>query len=139
MPASFRKKNTRLRGSHTHGWGMRKKHRGAGSRGGKGQAGYLKHKKSWMIKNDPTHFGRVGFKMPDAGRFEVKAISLRDLDVLARRNGKKEIDVSEFGYAKVLSSGHLTQPLTVKADFVVERARAKIEKAGGKVITKEAK
>ena len=34
-----RKKNTRQRGSHTHGWGAKKKHRGAGNRGGRGNAG----------------------------------------------------------------------------------------------------
>jgi large subunit ribosomal protein L15 len=38
----FKKKSTkasRMRGSHTHGWGHKKKHRGSGNRGGFGLAG----------------------------------------------------------------------------------------------------
>ena len=34
-----RSKNSRQRGSKTHGWGAMKKHRGAGHRGGRGAAG----------------------------------------------------------------------------------------------------
>ena len=33
------KKVRKFRGSHTHGYGSKKKHRGAGSRGGRGMAG----------------------------------------------------------------------------------------------------
>ncbi len=33
------KKNKRQRGLSSHGWGHKKKHRGAGNRGGKGMAG----------------------------------------------------------------------------------------------------
>ena len=39
MTVNKRKKNSRQRGSHTHGWGAMKKHRGAGNRGGRGAAG----------------------------------------------------------------------------------------------------
>ena len=73
MVVRFRKKVRRMRGSHTHGWGAKKKHRGAGSRGGRGQAGMLKHKKSWMLKNDPHHFGERGFKIPTEVRNTEKA------------------------------------------------------------------
>lgn len=132
MPASFRKKSSRMRGSKSHGWGGKKKHRGGGSRGGRGCAGMLKHKKSWMIKYDPEHFGRKGFTVPDKVR--IKAITLRDIDTLAKKEGKKEIDVSEYGYQKVLSTGRLTLPLIIRADKIVEKAKAKIEEAKGKAI-----
>ena len=56
------------------------------------------------------------------------------MDILARKNNKTEIDISEFGYDKILSTGRLTQPLTIKAKKVVERAKQKIEEAGGKVL-----
>lgn len=126
------KKNRRQRGSKTHGWGSKKKHRGGGSQGGKGQSGLLKHKKSWMIKNEPEHFGKTGFNIPYPRR--EKAISLRYIDTLAKRQNKKEINVSELGYDKVLGTGKLTQPLTIKASKFVERAKQKIEKAGGKYV-----
>ena len=65
------KKIRKKRGSRTCGYGITKKHRGAGSRGGRGKAGLLKHKKTWMIKYDPDHFGKKGFKVP------VKAKNIR--------------------------------------------------------------
>ncbi len=132
MPARFKKKNRRQRGSKTHGWGSKKKHRGGGSRGGKGQSGLMKHKKSWMIKYDPNHFGKVGFTIPYSRK--EKAITLKEIDVLARQQNKNEINVSELGYDKVLGSGRLTQPLTIKASKFVEKAKQKIEQAGGKYI-----
>ena len=128
------KKIRKKRGSRTCGYGMSKKHRGGGSRGGRGKAGMLKHKKTWMIKYDPDHFGKKGFKVPVKAKNVTKAITLRDLDALAKKLNKTEIDVSEFGYEKILSKGFLTQPLTIKAKKIVDRARQKIEESGGKVV-----
>jgi large subunit ribosomal protein L15 len=135
MVVRFRTKASRMRGSKTHGWGMKKKHRGAGSRGGRGRAGLLKYKKSWIIRYEPERLtGKVGFKIPTEVKEEVKAITLKDLDVLARKLNKTEIDVSELGYDKVLSTGKLTRALTIKAKKIVEKAKQRIEKAGGKAI-----
>jgi len=134
MVVRFRKKVRRMRGSKTHGWGAKKKHRGAGSRGGRGQAGMLKHKKSWMLKYEPNHFGNIGFKIPVEAQKNVKAITLKDLDILAKKLNKTELDVSELGFDKVLSTGKLTQALTIKAKKFVENAKKKIEEAGGKAI-----
>lgn len=128
MTARFRKKIRTQRGRGS-GWGSKKKHRGGGSQGGKGMAGLMKHKKSWMIKNDPDHFGRVGFKIHY--KKEIRAINLRDLDAIALKTNKKEINVSELGYDKVLSTGRVTQPLKIKARVIVESAKKKIEEAGG--------
>ncbi len=137
MVVRFRNKVRRMRGSRTHGWGSKKKHRGGGSKGGKGMSGLMKHKKSWMIKYDPQHFGRVGFKLPQPlamKRQSLKAITLKDLDRLAKRTHVKEIDVSKLGFYKVLSTGKLTEPLTIKAKRFAERAKEKIEEIGGKAI-----
>jgi len=134
MVVRFRKKVRRMRGSHTHGWGAKKKHRGAGSQGGRGQAGMMKHKKSWMLVNEPNHFGEKGFKIPLEVKNKLKAITLKDLDILAKRLNKTEINLSELGYDKVLSNGKITQALTIKAKKFVEKAKQKIEAAGGKAI-----
>jgi large subunit ribosomal protein L15 len=134
MVVRRRKKVRRMRGSKTHGWGSKKKHRGKGSKGGKGQAGLKKHKKSWMIKYEPHHFGKFGFKIPPKVKKEINAITLKDIDILAKNLNKTEIDISEFGYDKVLSTGKLTQPLTIKARKFVEKAKRRIEAAGGKAI-----
>ncbi len=124
----FRKKIKRQRGSKTHGWGAKKKHRGAGSRGGRGQAGLMKHKKSWMIKNDPEHFGKTGFKGPK--REKPPAINLLQLSNISG----DEIDLEKLGYKKLLSTGKVTRAVTVKVERATQRAIEKIERAGGKVI-----
>jgi large subunit ribosomal protein L15 len=94
----------------------------------------MKHKKSWMLVNDPHHFGKIGFKVPLEVKNKVNAITLKDLDILARKLNKNELDVSELGFDKVLSNGKLTQALTIKAKKFVEKAKQKIEAAGGKAI-----
>lgn len=134
MVVRKRKKVRKLRGSRTYGWGSHKKHRGGGSRGGRGMAGLKKHKKSWMLKYKPDHFGKRGFKVPIKAKKKIKAINLKDIDILAKRLNKTEINLSELGYQKVLSIGKLTQPLTIKAKKFVKKAKEKIETAGGKAI-----
>jgi large subunit ribosomal protein L15 len=59
-----RSKQSRNRGSHTHGGGSMKKRRGAGSRGGKGKAGSGKRgdAKKPMYWKDKNYFGKKGFK-----------------------------------------------------------------------------
>ena len=63
MTVNKRKKNSRQRGSQTHGWGAKKKHRSFGNRGGKGMAGSGKRadsKKPSLWKE--RYFGKIGFK-----------------------------------------------------------------------------
>lgn len=134
MVVHRRKKILKKRGTRTCGQGSHKKHRGAGSRGGRGMAGLKKHKKSWMIRYEPNHFGKRGFKIPPRAKKEIKIITLRDIDTLAKKLNKTEINLSEFGYDKVLSTGKITQALTIKAKKFVEKAKQKIENAGGKAI-----
>jgi len=134
MVVHRRKKILKKRGSRTQGYGSHKKHRGGGSRGGRGKAGRKKHKKSWVMRYQPDYFGKRGFKIPPKAKKEIKAITLRDVDILAKKLNKNEINLSELGYDKVLSTGNLTQPLTIKAKKFVEKAKQKIESMGGKAI-----
>jgi len=130
-----RKKVVKQRGSKTHGYGSKKKHRGAGSRGGRGMAGGGKQKKFWMIKNMPGHIGRRGFKTLRERKVSAgkpKAINLRDIEMLAA--GAKELDISKLGYGKVLSAGTISGPVTIKAESFSKAAKEKIEKAGGKAV-----
>ena len=133
MTTRRKKKVTKQRGSKTHGWGSKKKHRGAGSRGGRGRAGLMKHKKSWMVSNDPKHFGRAGFTIPEHTR--VKAINLRDVAIISQRLGLKEFDASLYGFEKILSNGNLSlNGLLIKAKKFSAKIKEKIEKLGGKVV-----
>ena len=128
------RKIRKMRGTRTCGHGSHKKNRGAGSRGGRGRSGMTKQKKSWAIKYEPDYFGKKGFTIPAKAQREVRAITLRNIDIIAKKLNKNEIDLSELGYDKVLSTGNLTQPLIIKAKKFVERAKQKIESSGGKAI-----
>jgi large subunit ribosomal protein L15 len=130
------RKIRKKRGSRTCGKGSHKKHRGAGSRGGKGFAGTHKHKMTWVIKHAPNHFGRYGFKLPPEVKREIKTINVGELEELVDEHGVKKgkkivLDLASLGYDKVLGKGTVTKPLVVKAGSFTERALEKIESAGG--------
>ena len=127
------KKHRRFRGRRTY-HGCHKKARGGGSRGGRGQAGLHKHKWSYTIKYDPEHFGKTGFKRPQAVLKKIRSINLKHLDKIAREKNLDKINVLELGYGKVLGTGKLTRPLTVEAKFFSKYAIKKLEKAGGKAV-----
>ena len=126
-------KKKRRRGERTY-HGSHKKWRGGGSRGGRGQAGGHKHKYSYIVKYDPEHFGKTGFKRPEQIVKNIRTINLKDLEKIAIKQNKKEIDVKEFGFEKVLGAGKISSSLTVKAKSFSKSAIKKIEEAGGKAI-----
>ncbi|MBN2202582.1 MAG: uL15 family ribosomal protein [Candidatus Aenigmarchaeota archaeon] len=128
------KKIRKQRATRTCGYGSTKKHRGKGSRGGRGKAGLHKQKKTWMVVNDPNHYGKKGFIINDEAKNVVMSVTVRELDVIARNMKKTEINVSELGFDKVISKGKLTQPLTITVSKITAKAKQKIEESGGKVI-----
>jgi large subunit ribosomal protein L15 len=137
-------KGRKKRGLHTY-HGAKKKWRGAGSRGGRGRAGRMKHKKSLAVKErqrirgDSLHKrqgNKFGFKIPqDVIRaHQINAINLRDVDILAAKLGLKEINLADYGFHKVLSGGRITRPLTIKAHKFSQKAKEEIESIGGKAV-----
>ncbi|RLG83751.1 MAG: 50S ribosomal protein L15 [Thermoprotei archaeon] len=145
MVVRRRKKSRKLRGrTRTMGWGRIGQHRKSGSRGGFGLVGFHKHKWTWTIKYAPYWFGKHGFTQPPAIVAEINAVNVGELDEIARdmlRQGiaKKEdnkivIDVSVLGFNKVLGRGKITLPLKVVTPAITEKAREKIEAAGGEVV-----
>ena len=126
-----RKKVVKLRGSSTHGYGSKKKHRGAGSRGGRGFAGSKKQKKTWIIRHKRDHIGKYGFKSLRTRKLKAspRTINIKDLPP------GNEIDLAQLGYDKLLGRGVIQRPVTVKAAAFSKKAREKIEKAQGQAIT----
>lgn len=118
--------------------------RGAGHRGGRGNSGLHKHMWSWVVKYDPQHFGKYGFKRPQKAVFKFQAVNLDFLDEKAQElvnngqateeGGKIVIDVTEMGYNKVLGRGKLTQALVIKSPLFSQSALRKIEEAGGEAV-----
>jgi large subunit ribosomal protein L15 len=118
--------------------------RGAGHRGGRGNSGLHKHMWSWVVKYDPQHFGKYGFKRPQKTVFKFQPVNLDYLDEKAQElvkngqaieeGGKIVIDVTEMGYNKVLGRGKLTQSLVIKSPLFSQSALRKIEEAGGEAV-----
>ncbi|HUI86711.1 MAG TPA: uL15 family ribosomal protein [Nitrososphaerales archaeon] len=134
MPTRVRKVR-RLRGSRTHGYGQIGQHRHSGKQGGHGNAGLHKHKWSWLILNDPDHFGRDPFRPPSYYQKPSRVANVGDLDEMAK--GAADLDLATLGIGKLLGGGKISGAYQVKVDLFTKRAQAKIEAAGGKIVVEE--
>ncbi len=140
MPHKKRKVR-KMRGSRTHGYGQVGQHRKAGGRGGRGEAGYHKHKWTYTVTKEPNHFVRHGFSPPT--RQPINAVNVGELNegiesLLANKQAKKTkkgtaIDLTQLGYDKLLGKGKVSHPLIVRVESSSKSAAEKIEKAGGQI------
>ena len=119
-----KRKIDRLRGTRTHGHGNTKNARGSGCTGGKGRGGSTKHKFTKYY----VDFGKRVFLKPKA---KLKTITLEALSGMIL--DKKEINLKELGYDKILGKGNINKPVIFKNALATEIAKEKIEKAGGKI------
>ncbi|MDA4115950.1 MAG: 50S ribosomal protein L15 [Thaumarchaeota archaeon] len=126
------------RGSRTHGYGQIGQHRHSGKQGGHGNAGLHKHKWSWLTINDPDHFGRDPFKPPSWHKVS-KWANVGDLSSFAEdgqsKGGTVVIDLDAKGVEKLLGAGDVTRAFNVKVSSYTERAKQKLEEAGGKILS----
>jgi large subunit ribosomal protein L15 len=118
----------------THGRG-RKGGRGAGLRGGRGNAGLHKHKFMHMLKYMPDHFGVHGFKRPKGVTKKNKTINIGELE--KKFPGKNNIDLEKEGFDKLLGGGVVSTKLTIKVNSASEKAIEKIKEKGGEIILPE--
>ncbi len=144
MVVKKRKKVNRYRGHTTHGGGHRKKRRGAGSRGGRGNAGSGKragHMKQGIV------LGGHGFT--SKSRSIVKAVNLtyftpaRLEQLVAEGKAHKEkgyysVDLAELGYTKLLGTGAPSMKLKLTVQSCSAGAAEKVKAAGGEVIITKA-
>jgi len=132
-----RKKNSRIRGAKTCGWGFRQKHKGHGNKGGIGKAGTGKradHKKVFIKKSDKknVYFGKQGSTSRGTAKKKYDKINLRE--IRANFSGNK-IDLSKH---KILGDGDGFKA-EIKAKAATQSAIEKMEKAGGKILLPEEK
>jgi large subunit ribosomal protein L15 len=133
-----RQKRKKL-GNKLFGKGDRKNARGSGNRGGRGNAGMCKHKGTWAAKYAPGYFGKHGFANPT--RKEMPIVHLYEINqkaVLGSLEKKGDKHCFEFK-GKVLATGAVTQPLTIKAYSWSKRVEDKLKLAGGTIEKLEAK
>lgn len=136
-------KKKRQRGSRTHGGGSHKNRRGAGHRGGRGNAGRDKHE-----QHNYGPLGKHGFTRPEDAQDDVVTVNVGTIDedilLYVAEGTAEETDdgyrvdareVVEDGFdadvVKVLGSGQVHTALTVVADAFSASARERIEAAGG--------
>ncbi len=145
MTVNKRKKAVKMRGSHTHGGGAKKKRRGAGNRGGKGMAGSGKRadqKKPTIFKlYGNTYFGKSGFHRPQKVTKKIKAINLSELvskldkytqlNLVSKDKDFYVIDLEKLGFQKLLGGGGVSVKLKIKAKQFSKGAIEKIEESGG--------
>jgi len=133
MVVRKRKKDTRQRGSYTHGWGSKKKHRGAGHRGGRGFAGVGKRgasKKTKYLAVGIQPLGKSGM-IKIRNKFDDKTINIGELE--KKFPDQKEIDLTALGYDKLLGTGKLSKKINIKVSKISKRAKEKLEALGVKL------
>ena len=130
-----------MRSGRTRGRGH-KKGRGAGLRGGRGNAGSHKTKRV-MYERVGRVWGRSGFTRPPAVVSATTILNLKLLeesldrwvaDGSATKKGKQiSVDLNALGFDKLLATGELTRACTITVSAASARAIQKVEAAGGEV------
>ncbi|MBV18453.1 MAG: 50S ribosomal protein L15 [Euryarchaeota archaeon] len=105
--------------------------RGAGKRGGRGNAGMNKHRVMTRIKYMPNHWGMHGFNRDPSLRNVSVTVNVGQLEEMAA--GADSIDLTELGIDKLLGSGRVSSALSVTVESASAKAVEKIEAAGGSV------
>ncbi|WVZ60029.1 hypothetical protein U9M48_010101 [Paspalum notatum var. saurae] len=138
------KKNRKKRGHVSAGHGRIGKHRK--HPGGRGNAGGMHHHRILFDKYHPGYFGKVGMRYFHKlrNRFSCPSVNVERLwsmvpaDKAAEAAGAGKaplVDVTQFGYFKVLGKGMLpSNPIVVKAKLISKVAEKKIKAAGGAVL-----
>ena len=130
-------------GSRTRGRGH-KKGRGAGLRGGRGNAGCHKTKRI-MYERVGRIWGAHGFKRPQTVVMANNAINLKVIEESAAEwvdqgNASKKgkvvsIDLKKMGYDKLLGTGVPSQAYKITISAASARAVEKVEAAGGEIVS----
>jgi large subunit ribosomal protein L27Ae len=131
-----------MRGEVCMGYGRVGKHRKHPS--GRGNAGGQHHHRIMMDKYHPGYFGKVGMRVfhlrknihfrPILNLDKIWTLVPKDVLNEAKTNKDKalQIDVTKFGFHKVLGKGVLPKiPIVVKAKFFSRKAERKIKEVGG--------
>jgi large subunit ribosomal protein L15 len=141
MTANKRKKNSRQRGNHTHGWGAMKKHRGSGNRGGAGNAGSGKRADSKKPSVWQNRSGKYGFTSHKTNKKTINIVYLEEhIDLLlATKKAKQDsqgisINLNDLGVNKLLSKGKINKKLLITCEAASVKAIESVKAAGGEVI-----
>ena len=123
------------------GYGRVGKHRKHA--GGRGMAGGQHHHRIYMDKYHPGYFGKVGqrefhlkknlYWKPSVNLDKIWSLVPAEVKQQAKTsNDALTIDVTKFGYHKVLGKGQLPKvPIVIKAKFFSRIAEKRVKAVGG--------
>jgi large subunit ribosomal protein L15 len=119
-------------------------------RGGFGQAGRYRHKRSRLIRTkeffEMRYVGKKGFNSitQKNRKFQERSMNLIQLIGLVEKLTSEKklhleadvptVDLREFGYTKLLGAGNVSKPIRVKVEKCSESALRKLKDAGGDAI-----
>ena len=136
------RRKSMMTGSRTRGRGH-KKGRGAGLRGGRGNAWCHKTKRI-MYERVGRVWGAHGFKRPQSVVSANNSINLKTIEEnydiwisegIATKKGKIiSVDLKKMGYDKLLGTGSTEKTYKLTVNSASAKAVQKIESAGGEVI-----
>jgi large subunit ribosomal protein L27Ae len=134
-----------MRGEICMGYGRVGKHRK--HPGGRGLAGGQHHHRIMMDKYHPGYFGKVGMRVfhlrknihfrPTINLDRIWTLVPKEVRDEAEKSKDKSIliDVTKFGYYKVLGKGQLPKiPVVIKAKFFSKEAETRIKAVGGAAV-----
>ncbi|MHA1444234.1 MAG: uL15 family ribosomal protein [Candidatus Hodarchaeales archaeon] len=142
MTVRRQKKVRKQRGSRVYGYGrISGGHRKSGSRGGVGKAGSKNHHKIGSITE--MILSQKGFTAPNpthsmfinVGEIDEHIEFLIAAEIAEKEGSTLKVDINKLGPIKVLGKGLVTHSINLHANSITEKAKEKIEAAGGKVIT----
>ena len=122
-------RTNKFRGSRYHGRG-KKSGRGAGKRGGRGNAGINKHRLLTRLKYMPRHWGMHGFNRHPSLRKVNISINLQELQDMVEGD---DVNLGELGYDKLLGKGKMNRAMNIVVAKASAHAISKVESAGGTV------
>jgi large subunit ribosomal protein L15 len=122
-------RTNKFRGSRYHGRG-KKSGRGAGKRGGRGNAGINKYRLLTRLKYMPRHWGMHGFNRHPSLRKVNISINLQELQDMTEED---TVNLGELGYDKLLGKGKMNRGMNITVAKASARAVSKVEAAGGTV------
>ena len=110
-------------------------------RGGHGNAGWMRHKKSAVIRYG-IEIAEPGFR--SINRNPTNILNIEDLvqkidqfiqeGYAKQSDGKLDVELGRAGYTKLLGRGKVDKPLRVTVGQVSKQAAEKISHAGGEII-----
>jgi large subunit ribosomal protein L15 len=141
---SKKRKSSKRRGDREQGRG-KKKGRGAGLRGGRGNAGRHKHKRVHYAKlGQEFGYTNFGFKRPDEAQEITISVNVSELDdrlPLLVEMGEVEkqgdtfvVDLTKMGVDKLLGGGQFRSKARITVASATESAKAKVEGSGGQIV-----